>query len=414
MQEPNVDVPAARDDHQVAIIGSGPSGCFTAQALRKRLPSAQLTVFDSMPTPYGLVRHGIAADHQGAKAVHHQFDRLFTQPGIRFVGNTTVGRDVPWEAVLRAFDAVVLATGLPQDRRLDVTPEAGVEVIGAGELLRVLNSDPDSALRHRRGGLPSLGDDVAIIGTGNVAMDVARLLTKSLPELARSDVDDVARNLLVPQPIKTITVIGRCEPGGAKWDASMLSELGAVDAVDLRLDGRRSTEHVAPEAASTRIDVRFRQVLHSLTAHGRRTRLVTTAPDDAANQRSFVVDSVISAVGFEAGHRASPSDVLALPQVFRVGGCATGRLGNLAENRKLAAAAAREIADYLGGTRAGGGLLDPLFLPPRHVDFDAWTRIEAAETRRARPDRCRTKFTTRDELLAVAGVLAADELEAAG
>ncbi|RYF44464.1 MAG: monooxygenase, partial [Comamonadaceae bacterium] len=97
---------------RVAIIGAGPSGCFTAQALRKRIANIQITVFDALPTPYGLIRHGIAPDHQGAKAVQRQFDRLFARDGVRFVGNTLIPGDLPCAQLTEAFDAVVLATGL--------------------------------------------------------------------------------------------------------------------------------------------------------------------------------------------------------------------------------------------------------------------------------------------------------------
>lgn len=390
---------------RVAVVGSGPSGCFTAQALRKRVPDIELVVFDSLPTPYGLVRHGIAPDHQGAKAIQRQFDRLFAQPGVRFAGNTTIGADIAVPALLAMFHAVIFATGLPDDRPLDVRPGPGTEVLGAGTLLRLLNSDPDVGLRHRPDGLPALGESVVIVGTGNVAIDVARLLAKSSTELADSDIDDVARSALVTQPVKTIHIIGRCAAGEAKWDASMFKELADVAAVNLRVDGEPVGSAGDSEPAGTLVDVRFRQTIHAVQREGAKTAVTTYEDGDPFRPRLIAVDTVISAVGFEKSpNSAIDTDTRHAPNVFHAGNRRSGRLGNLAENRKLAAATAHEVADYL--TERVGGLpalpdLDD-HLRHRHVNFEDWLRIDVAEAARARPGRCRTKFTTRTELLTAA------------
>ncbi|MEU1953512.1 FAD-dependent oxidoreductase [Nocardia rhamnosiphila] len=380
---------------RVAIVGSGPSGCFTAQTLRKRLPDVRIDVFDSLPTPYGLIRHGIAPDHQGAKAVQRQFDRLFAQDGVRFVGNTRIGRDVALSTLLESFDAVVLATGLARDRGLGVPQDPAARVIGAGELLRLLNSDPDTALRRA---VPELGAEVAIVGTGNVAVDVARLLTKSAAELEASDIDDTALAALNTAAITTIHILGRSGREQAKWDASMLKELAAVGTVDLRLDGEPM--NAAAAGAQVLIDVRFQQRIHAVDTDGEQTLLITHECGDPARTRHFAVDTVISAIGFD--------DVSALgvpagssAHVFQVGGCHSGRLGNLAENRKLAATTAQAVADHLTRHQLGRPGIDPASLT-HPVFFDGWRRIEEAETGRARPGRCRTKFTTRAELLAAA------------
>ena len=387
---------------RVAIIGAGPSGCFTAQALRKRIANIQITVFDALPTPYGLIRHGIAPDHQGAKAVQRQFDRLFARDGVRFVGNTLIPGDLPCAQLTEAFDAVVLATGLARDRGLGVAQDEQARVIGAGALLRLLNSDPDSPLRHTAEGVPELGREIAIVGTGNVAVDVARLLTKSAAELASSDIDDHALHALIPHGIATIHVIGRSDRESANWEHSMLKELASVQSVALRFDGEPFDAASNPAGKSIRIDVRFRQTTQSITTMRDKTLLTTCEEGDPSKPSQFLVDAVISAIGFQDD---SPlSHELDAPHIFRVGGCASGRLGNLAENRKLAAAAAQTIAEYLARDDRAVPVdddIDHLF-PARHVTFDGWRRIEEAETLRARPQRCRTKFTTRDELLAAA------------
>ncbi|WP_084526265.1 FAD-dependent oxidoreductase [Nocardia vaccinii] len=385
--------------HRVAIVGSGPSGCFTAQALRKRIPDVRIDVFDSLPTPYGLIRHGIAPDHQGAKAVHRQFDRLFAQDGVRFIGNTVIGTDLPMTELAESYDAVVLATGLAHDRGLGVPQDAAARVIGAGELLRLLNSDPDSALRYTPSGVPDLGSRIAIVGTGNVAVDVVRLLTKSAAELDSSDIDDIALRALNLSGITTIHVLGRSGREQAKWDAAMLKELAAVSTVDLRLDGEPFDAGTAADGATVLVDVRFHQALYAIYREGEQTTLVTREHGEASKATHFAVDTVISAIGFDDDSPLSEFDYA--PHVFRVGGCHSGRLGNLAENRKLAATTAQTVVEHLTLQQPIRSDVDPM-LPAGHVSFEGWRRIDAAETRRALPGRCRTKFTTRAELLGAA------------
>lgn len=390
---------------RVAVVGSGPSGCYTAQALRKRVPNVAITVFDSLPTPYGLIRHGIAPDHQGAKAVSRQFDRLFAQDGVDFVGNTTIGRDVPLSAIVDAFDAVVFATGLARDRPLGVPIAPDARVIGAGQLLRLLNSDPDSSLRTAEAIQP-LGESIALVGTGNVAVDVARLLSKSREALDASDIDDTAHSALVPRPIGKIHIIGRCDRESAKWDPSMLKELAGLSSVDLRADGEPYGDSVTNGSDATVVDVHFCRIIDSVTAQGSSTRLTTHDSSDATQVHHFDVDCVIAAVGFDEDVDAQADLVDHLGDgIFRVGGSVSGRLGNLAENRKLAGAVAADVADFLARKeeRPATSRTVESLLPAQHVTFEQWKQIDAAETRRANPGRCRTKFTTRPELLAAAG-----------
>lgn len=115
---------------KVAIIGAGPSGCYVAQGLLKAAPDLSVDLIDQLPVPYGLVRYGVAADHQGTKAVTRQFARLFERQGAQFFGNVTVGRDLSLEALRGAYDAVVLATGLHGDRRLGIAGDDLPGVIG--------------------------------------------------------------------------------------------------------------------------------------------------------------------------------------------------------------------------------------------------------------------------------------------
>ncbi|MDX2546857.1 FAD-dependent oxidoreductase [Streptomyces sp. WI04-05B] len=390
---------------RVAVVGAGPSGCYAAQAMRKGQPDIEIAVFDSLPTPFGLIRYGIAPDHQGAKAVSRQFERVFAQQGVEFVGNVSVGTDIGFESLLDSFHAVVLATGLGVDRRLGIDQDPDARVVGAGDLIRLLNSDPDARLRHRPDGLHSLGSEVVILGTGNVAVDVARLLSKSDLDFIASDVDDDALRTMAPSPVRSIHILGRCQPHLAKWDASMVKELAQVVGVQVSIDGTPFLREPAMSPHTT-VNVWFQQVPTSIRRHDGRIRVTTHRTGDRDQAGHLDADTVITALGFDSSSaQLAQFARLERSNVFRVGGPATGRLGNLADNRKLAADTAKGVLAFLRGQeprhRPG---LDGLRgrLPASAVSFQAWQRIDDAEIRRARPDRCRSKFTTRDGLLAAA------------
>ncbi|MEM8794809.1 MAG: FAD-dependent oxidoreductase, partial [Pseudomonadota bacterium] len=169
---------------KVAIVGSGPSGCYVAQALVKALPNAELTVIDRLCVPFGLIRYGVAPDHQGTKAVSRQFARLFEKQGVAFVGNVELGRDLSLEALRDAMDVVVLATGLYGDRTFEVPGKDLSGIYGSGAVTRYWNGHPDS-----EGMKPEFGKRVVILGNGNVAIDVLRLLAKSPVEFDGSDIE---------------------------------------------------------------------------------------------------------------------------------------------------------------------------------------------------------------------------------
>ncbi|WP_416393532.1 MULTISPECIES: FAD-dependent oxidoreductase [unclassified Curtobacterium] len=398
----------------VAIVGSGPSGCYTAAALRKSAPEVEIVVFDSLHTPYGLVRHGIAPDHQGMKAVTRQFDRIFADGHVRFVGGVHIGRDLTLSDLQNHFDAVVVATGLPEDRPLSVPGADLPGVVGSGEIVRLLNAHPFARLRTTSA-LPKrgLGSEIAIIGTGNVAIDVVRLLAKSRAELHGSDVDDGARDLLRPDQIRRVRIFGRGPATAAKWDPSMLRELAGVARIDLTIDGVAfvtESATVAPTSTDATaepllVDVQFDFTLEQLTSSAAGALEVHGHGRDMS---SVVIeaDTVITAIGFV--DTAKPIGDVDLPVLSRrvrtVGGCGTGVLGSLAQNRKAGQEAAAAILKTLGTLthpRSGWSGLSAR-VPSQHTDYVAWKRIDEAEQARAGTDRCRRKFSTQEELLAAA------------
>ena len=157
-----------------AVIGSGPAGFYTAEALVKAYgDEARIDIIDKLPVPYGLIRFGVAPDHQSIKAVARRYDKVAESGTVRFVGNVAVGERVSIEELKRLYDAVILATGAPDDRKLGIAGEELPGVVGSAAFVGWYKGHPDFAALD-----PVLdGAAAAVIGNGNVALDVARILT---------------------------------------------------------------------------------------------------------------------------------------------------------------------------------------------------------------------------------------------
>src|ERR1017187_9244637 len=189
---------------RIAIIGSGPAGCYLADSLLRLLPDASIDIFERLPAPFGLVRYGVAPDHQGTKAIARVLDRALARDRVSFFGNVEVGRDIRLEELMSLYDVVVMATGASHDRRLDIPGEELPGVLGSGAFTGWYNGHPDSQ--------PPTIDGVrsaVIIGNGNVAIDVARVLVKGANELAGSDLWPEVTSWLAMQPMESIHVVGR-------------------------------------------------------------------------------------------------------------------------------------------------------------------------------------------------------------
>lgn len=407
----------------IAIVGSGPSGCYTAQFLRKALPSAAITVFEALPVPYGLVRYGVAADHQGTKAVAQQFDRLFLRGGISFVGNTRIGADVGFDRIADAFDAVVVATGLPDDRPLPVPVDAGARVFGAGRILRALNAFPSGAAPGTAQREERLGDELIVVGHGNVAIDVVRLLTKRADHLVGSDIDDRALAALRPSPPTRIRVVGRSAAAEAKFDVAMVRELSSLDCVLLQAEGieaaacgpipdllreaanQQKGKGKSASAGTTTVVFQFETSPTRVRVSEGHTVLDVVGP--SREPSSFPADAVITAIGFGPAECQGSGHFPARPNVYRVGWLERGGKGNIAENRKHAQAVARtivaDLADGNGrGPEATGLAAIRPHLPAGAVGFEGWQAIDDHERRAAGPHRCRRKISDLDEMVAVA------------
>ena len=231
---------------RVAIIGAGPSGFYAAQALLEQSQYQVLVdVFDHLPAPYGLVRYGVAPDHQKIKAVTRVYDRIAEDPRFRFFGNVTFGQDITHDEVLRHFDMVIYAVGAQSDRRLNIPGEDLERSLPATHFVAWYNGHPDYAHLQFDLGI----DKVAVIGVGNVAMDVARILALSPDELARTDIADYALEALRHSRVRDIYIIARRGPAQAKFTNPELRELAELEVTDIIIDPRELELDPYSEAA---------------------------------------------------------------------------------------------------------------------------------------------------------------------
>ncbi len=231
---------------RVAIIGSGPSGFYAAQGLIKAEIEVQVDIFDRLPSPYGLVRLGVAPDHEKIKNVIRVFERIAAGPNCRFLGNVTVGRDITVEELHRHYDAQIFANGAESDRRLNIPGEDLPGSHTATEFVAWYNGHPD--YRDREFDLSQ--ETAVIIGQGNVAVDVCRILAKTVDELKHTDIAQHALDALAESRIRDIYMVGRRGPVQAKFAQLEIKEMGqladcdpVVEAEDLKFDPISQAEY---------------------------------------------------------------------------------------------------------------------------------------------------------------------------
>ena len=218
---------------RVAVVGSGPAAFYAAgPLLASEDPRVEVDMIERLPTPWGLVRLGVAPDHPQLKTVSKAFEKIAARPGFRFFGNVQVGRDVTHDELASLYDAVVYAVGSQTDRRLGIPGEELPGSWAATELVAWYNGHPDFQhlefdLSHER---------AVVIGNGNVALDVARMLALTREELAPTDTTDAAIDAIVSSGIREIVVLGRRGPVQAAWTSTELGELGELAGADVLVD----------------------------------------------------------------------------------------------------------------------------------------------------------------------------------
>ena len=218
---------------RVAVVGAGPSGLYAVKALLESDAGVGIDVFDSLPAPYGLVRYGVAPDNQKMKSVIRVLRGSFDEDNdVRFIGNVTLGADITAADLRAHYDAIIYATGSQGDRGLGIRGEELPGCHGAKEFVNWYCGHPDAAERD----FPLHGPEVAVVGAGTVALDVARLLAKSTAEIAATDVPDRVLETFRGSTITDIHLLSRRGPAQAKFTPVELREMGELANADILID----------------------------------------------------------------------------------------------------------------------------------------------------------------------------------
>ncbi|MET0257761.1 MAG: FAD-dependent oxidoreductase, partial [Methylobacterium sp.] len=435
------------EPYRVAVVGAGPGGFYAAEALLRAGPDIRVDLFERLPVPYGLVRFGVAPDHPKLKQVTAVFDRIAAMPGFRFCGGASIGGAVPLEALRAAYHAVILATGAPLGRAVGVPGEGLSGSHSASDFVGWYNGHPDH--RHHRFDLS--GERAVVVGHGNVALDVARILLKTPDELRHTDIAAHALEALAESRIREVQVVGRGGPAATRFSAKELGEFGTLaecdpalvpgdvraSAFDVPGDAdperrmaigllaefaqRRQAKprscvfrfHLEPRAIEGASHVE-RVVFHRvgsiaedaqavvidcglvLSSVGRRAQPVTGVPYDAARGIHANRDGrILGADGVLGG-------------LYACGWCKRGPQGTIGTNRACASATVEQVVADLPGL----GPIDPdaaddlLARIGRDngvsIDFAAWKRIERLEV-----EAGRLAAKPREKLVSIAAMIEA-------
>jgi ferredoxin--NADP+ reductase len=250
--------PSAGRPLRVAVVGAGPAGIYAAEALtRQTAVPVAVDLIDRLPTPFGLVRHGIAPDHPKMRAIRDTLHRTLDHPLVRFVGNVDIGVDVSLDELRRHVDAVVYTYGASLDRHLGVEGEDLPGSLAATELVAWYTGHPDADRERVEAALTGVRS-VVVVGVGNVALDIGRVLARTPDELEPTEMPQHVLDALAAAPVEEITVLGRRGPAQATFTTQELRELGElagatvlVDAAELELDPR-AEERAAGDRNATR------------------------------------------------------------------------------------------------------------------------------------------------------------------
>jgi ferredoxin--NADP+ reductase len=257
---------------KVAVVGSGPSGMYAADALIER--GACVDVFDRLPVPFGLVRYGVAPDHFSIRSVRDTLDQIWDKDGVRFVGNVEVGVDVSIGELQDAYDAIILTYGASSDRRLGIEGEDLSGSVAATDFVNWYTGHPDYHGPDFDSILPRVRS-VAVIGVGNVAVDVVRVLSKTAEELARTDMPDHVLATLASAPVSSVHLLGRRGPAQASFTTKELKELGELAAFEVYVEPDDLELDTVSQAAidTNKVAARNMKVLHEWAEREPRTDL---------------------------------------------------------------------------------------------------------------------------------------------
>lgn len=430
---------------KVAIVGSGPSAFYTAEALIRSGANCQIDMIERLPTPFGLVRGGVAPDHQNTKRVARTYERTALCEQLRYYGNVTVGQDITLRELRKCYDAVVLAVGMPSDRPLEILGADKENVIGSAAFVGWYNGLPDF-----RDINPDLDTSaVAVIGNGNVALDFARVLVKSDTEMVDSDLAYHAAETIHRSPLSDVYVFGRRGPVECKFTNVELREMGhlencvpVVDPMQLpddipeglsKRDQRLKQKNLLnfrefsafdPSSKPKRVHFRFYsnpvEVLGNQKAEGlklERTQVI----DGRATGSGIFFEVACGLVVYAIGYAAEPMDGVNLDSktgtlanadgrvdngLYAVGWLKRGPTGVIGTNKHDGDEIAQHICKDFQKSRKPGRKAFELLLRKhdvRWVNYKDWKKIDKAEIANAPFGAPRRKFVNVKDMLAVLG-----------
>jgi ferredoxin--NADP+ reductase len=435
---------------RVAVVGSGPAGFYAAGALLSADPPAEVDMFDRLPTPWGLVRLGVAPDHPKLKSVSRAFERIAGQPGFRFLGNVEFGRDLHHDDLLRLYDSVIYAVGAQTDRRLGIPGEDLPGSWAATEFVAWYNGHPD----YQELEFDLSVERAVVIGNGNVALDVARMLALTHEELAPTDATDASIAAIASSPIREIAVVGRRGPAQAAFTTPELQEMGELAGADVVVDpadlegaqphGTNAERNVAvlqelagrePEGKPRRVVFRFFESPMAILGEERVEGVKLVRNELDADERAVPTDEhetlpcglVFRSVGyhgvelpgvpFDARSGTIPNEGGRVePGVYCAGWIKRGPTGVIGTNKKDATETVQLLLDDAAAGRiepkpdASAAAVDALLAERgvQVVEYDGWQAIDEVERAAGeKGGRPRVKLCTWDDLIAAAGRIAA-------
>lgn len=429
-------------NRSVAVVGSGPGGMYVAQALLEKAPGCRIDIIDRLPTPFGLVRGGVAPDHQHTKRVDRKYAETTENENVRLIGNLELGRDVNLSDLEEIYDAVVLAYGAPFDNRLGIPGEEKRNVFGSNAFVGWYNCHPDFVDLN-----PDLDIDAAVvIGVGNVAIDVARVLSRTPGEMDTTDIADYAIGPIDASPLKDVYMIGRRGPIEAAFTNTELKELGALKDAGTVLDASvipdavPETVEEREQKAKARILETLRELAKGKSGEKRRTIHIEfyampveilggESVEGIRMERTKVEDGRCVGTGETydipcglvvtcIGSRAEPiegipfddrrgiavhEDGKVKPGVYAAGWLKRGATGTIGTNRLDSYAVVDLlISEFQGPAKPGPDALDKFAADRslRLTTYQDWLSIKKMEEEAATPPAPRRKFSTVEKMLA--------------
>lgn len=427
---------------RVAVVGAGPSGIYAAEHLASEY-QVEVDVYDSLPVPFGLVRYGVAPDHLPIRSVRDKLAQTFENPLVRFRGNVKIGGDISTEELHEHYDAVVYTYGASLDRELGIEGEDHRSSIAATAFVRWYTGHPDAV---------DFGDfldkvtDIAVIGLGNVAVDVTRILMKPISELEHTDIPQHVLDALARSTVQHVHIVGRRGPANATFTTKELKELGEIPGVDVKVNPADLPDNFAEASAGNKIVARNLDVMSEWTkraAQGNRSiefhfysvpesmdfesgilRVNTMKIDEqgrlspTGGETQIAAELVIRSIGyrgeglpgvpFDDGNSVIPSvdgAIIGLENCYVAGWIKRGPTGIIGTNKKDAVAGVnalfanrRELQD------SSSERIDQLLVDRnvKVIDFEGWKRIDAHEKNLGQSrGRERTTVHDREDLIRI-------------